>query len=490
MLIDGHFVGGPCDQGLGKQVVRQPGTDKIVGTAAEGGWSEANAAIEAARDAFRIWRNSTWRERQALLRKIAALVRERSEELSLLLCREVGKPITWARGETMRLGLTFDLAANTLEGYGHEELSLDYDPRGKGYTCTVERFPIGPILAIVPYNWPYNLAAHKLAPALAVGNTVVLKPSQQASLSTLTLARLIHEAGCPPGVLNAVNVPGGIAEKMALDDRVKMVSFTGSPVVGWKLKGLLPGKRVSLELGGNAYAIVYADADLDWAAERIIAGGYGYAGQICIAIQHVLAHDAIYEDLKKRLIEGTKNCPTGDVEDEKTVCGPLISEEAAKKVEEWVQEAVTAGANILAGGKRDGAFMWPTLVEVSPPPAPSPFAGTSHPENGEGVPRLLCQEVFGPVVTLESYKTEDRAIKQVNSGEYGINTGIFTKDRSMGEKAFRELEVGAVIVNDYPTLRFDIMPYGGVKKSGFGREGLRYAMDEMTELKAMVNRGD
>jgi acyl-CoA reductase-like NAD-dependent aldehyde dehydrogenase len=469
MLIDGHFIGGPCDQAVGKQVVKAPFDGAIVGTAAEGGWSEANTALNAASDAFKTWRSSPRRERQALLRRIASLVRERQSELADLLCREVGKPIVWAEGEVMRLGLTFDLAADLLSSYGLEALPVDYDPRGGGYRCLTERFPIGPILCVVPYNWPFNLAAHKLAPAIATGNTVVLKPSQQAPLSTLTLARLIHEAGCPPGVVNAVNVPSATAQKMAEDDRTKMLSFTGSPPVGWKLKGLLPEKRVSLELGGNASAIVCEDADLEWATQRIIAGGYGYAGQICIAIQHVLAHVSIYDDLRARLVEGTKTCPTGDPTKCEVVCGPLISEDAAAKVKEWIDEAVAKGGKLLAGGIMNGTIVEPTLIEEVP-------AET----------KLSCQEVFGPVMTLSRYGSLEDALAQVNSSHYGIHTGIFTHDIRQAERAFRELEVGGVIVNDYPTMRFDIMPYGGVKRSGFGREGLRYAMDEMTELKTLV----
>lgn len=472
MLVGGHFIGGPCDQSVPKQVVKEPGGGRLVGTAAEGSWTEADAALDAAVRAFETWRNSPRRERQALLRRIAAMVRERSEELAWLLCREVGKPITWSRGEVTRLGLTFDLAADLLVSYGLEQLAVDYDPRGDRHRCLVERFPIGPILGIVPYNWPYNLAAHKLAPPIATGNTVVLKPSRQSPISTLELARLIHDAGCPPGVLNAVNVSSDVAQRMAQDVRVAMLSFTGSPAVGWKLKELLPSKRVSLELGGNAYAIVCEDADLDWATERIVAGGFGYAGQICIAIQHVLADARIYEELRGRLIEATLRCPTGDVEDEATICGPLISEEAANKVESWVSEAVQGGAQVSAGGRREGALMWPTLVEGTPPDA-----------------RLSCEEVFGPVITLAPFKDLDEAIAQVNSSGYGIQTGLFTADLRIADKAFRELNVGGVIVGDYPTLRFDAMPYGGVKKSGFGREGVRYAMDEMTELKTLVLRG-
>jgi acyl-CoA reductase-like NAD-dependent aldehyde dehydrogenase len=343
------------------------------------------------------------------------------------------------------------------------------DPRGDGYRCTVERFPVGPILCIVPYNWPFNLAAHKLAPALATGNTILLKPSPLAPLSTLALARLIHEAGCPPGVLNAVSAPPEAFEQIAQDPRVKMLSFTGSPAVGWKLKKLLGDKRVTLELGGNASAIVHEDADLEWATKRIVAGGYGYAGQVCIAVQHVLGHDAVYEDLRKSLIEATNACPCGDPMDEKTVCGPMISSEAADKVQDWIDEALKSGAKPIAGGGRDGNVLRPILLEEVPQDA-----------------RMANEEVFGPVLTLRRYQTIDEAIALVNAPAYGIHTGVFTHDIRIAERAYQELDVGGVIINDYPTLRFDNMPYGGVKQSGFGREGVRYAMDEMTEPKTLL----
>ena len=381
----------------------------------------------------------------------------------------MGKPVTWSRGEVARLSITFDLAADQLSSYGVEALPLDFDPRGVGYTCRVERFPIGPIFGIVPYNWPFNLAAHKIAPAIATGNTIIIKPSDLAPLSTFALAKLIQEAGCPPGVMQAVLVPPAIAEKVAKDDRIKMVSFTGSPAVGWHLKDLLPEKKVTLELGGNASAIVCEDADLDWAVKRLIAGGYGYAGQICIAIQHVFVQDSIYHSVRSQLIEGTRKCPTGDPEKVETVCGPLISDAAADKVMSFVDEAIAAGAKVIAGGKREGNMIWPTLVENVPP----------------GV-RLASEEVFGPVLTLARFGKLEEAVKQVNSPQYGIHCGVFTRSISQAEYAFRELEVAGVIVNDYPTLRFDNFPYGGIKRSGFGREGVRYAMDDMTELKVMV----
>lgn len=471
MLIAGHFVGGPCDQSTGKVVIRAPYDDTIVGTAAEGGWNEANTALDAATQAFTTWRRSTRTERARLLARIAELVRDRAEELENVLTREVGKPITWSKGEVMRLALTFDLAASQCLSYGLEDVDVSYDPRGKDYAACVERFPVGPILGIVPYNWPYNLAAHKIAPALAVGATIVVKPSSLAPLSTLSLCRLVHEAGCPPGVVNAVVCHSSIAERMAIDPRIAKVSFTGSPSVGWSLKEKLPRKKVTLELGGDASAIVMPDADLDWAVQRIVAGKFGYAGQICISIQHARVHKAIYEEVKGRLIQATRECPSGNPLDPKVVCGPLISDDAADRVMAWIDEAVTGGAKVLAGGARRGRLIEPTLIE--------------------GVPRgskLACQEVFGPVLSLTPFSQIEEAIDQVNASPYGIHAGIFTKDQALAKRAFEELNVGGVIVDDYPTLRFDALPYGGVKESGFGREGVRYAMDEMTEPKSLVFR--
>jgi acyl-CoA reductase-like NAD-dependent aldehyde dehydrogenase len=442
-----------------------------VGTAAEGDFTELRAAIEAADEAFAAWRSSPRHQRIKLLREVAARVRTRRGELADLLTLEIGKPVVWSRGEVDRLALTFDLAADLLATYGLEQLPVDFDPRGEGQRLTVERFPVGPIFAMVPYNWPFNLAAHKIAPALATGNTLVLKVSPLAPISSLELARLIHEAGCPEGVLNAWNGPTRVVEKLIDDARIKMLSFTGSVPVGWKLKERLHDRRVVLELGGNASAIVCDDADLDWATKRIVAGGYGYAGQVCIAVQHVLVDQRVYEEFKTRLVSATRDCPYGDPRDEKTVCGPMISAEAADKVRGFVSEAVAGGAVILAGGDGDGSMTPPTLLEAVP----------------DNV-RLANEEVFGPILTISPFDSLDEAIAKVNRSSYGIHCGVFTHDSRTIDKAYRSLDVGGVIVNDYPTLRFDNMPYGGVKRSGFGREGVRYAMDEMTDPKALLTR--
>lgn len=469
MLIDGFFVGGPCDQAVGKEVVRSPYDGKIVGTAAEGGWTELRTCIDSAYSAFQTWRAGPRRQRQKLLRDIAQLVRERSEELAELLTLEIGKPISASKGEVSRLALTFDFAADLLSSYGVEAIPVDADSRGEGYRCMVDRFPIGPILCIVPYNWPYNLTAHKVAPALATGNTVIVKPSPLAPLSTLSLARLIHDAGCPPGVLNAWNGHHSHVPKALADPRIRMLSFTGSAAVGWMLKETIPGRKVTLELGGDASAIIAADADLNWATRRIVAGGFGYAGQICISIQHVLVARAVYEQAREMLTQLTAACPFGDPKLDATVCGPLINLDAAERVMAMIDDAVRHGATVLAGGARNGTLIQPTLVENVPADSP-----------------LACEEAFGPVLTLSAFNSMDEAISKVNASKFGIHAGVFTNDLRVAEHAFRNLEVGGVIINDFPTLRFDNMPYGGLKRSGYGREGVRYAMDEMTEQKAML----
>ncbi len=471
MLIDGHFIGGPCDQTTGKEIVRNPYDGSVVGTVAEGGWNDVNAAIAAAKDAFAQYRKSSGAERSALLSRIAQEVRNRSAELTDLLVAEIGKPVIWATGEVSRLSITFDLAAQEALTWNEEDQDFSFDPRGKDYSGTFRRFPIGPILCIVPYNWPFNLTAHKLAPALAAGNTIILKPSPLAPLSTMTLARIIHECGCPPGVLNCVNIAAPLAEKAVRDPRVKMVSFTGSPKVGWHLKQLCWDKKVLLELGGDASVIVMPDADLDWAASRTALSAYGYAGQVCISAQHCYIHASVYEPFKEKLNQATQSCIFGDPAKEETVCGPLINEQAVDRVISWVDEAEAAGATVLVRGERRGNVLGPTLIENVPSDIP-----------------LGCEEVFGPVLTLSPFDEIAEAFEKVNASKYGIHASVFTENEAIAEQAYQELQVGGVIVNEFPTLRFDNMPYGGVKESGFGREGVRFAMEEMSELKAKVKR--
>jgi len=467
LLIGGKFIDTP---GRIREILA-PYDGTVVGTASEGTWTEMDAAIDSARKAFIEWRLSSRADRQSLLRRIAELVRTNQVELVDVLTREVGKPVTWSQGEVARTAITFDLAADLLWEPPGESLPTDFDPRGIGYQCIVERFPVGPILAVTPYNWPYNLAAHKIAPALAAGNTIVLKPSPLSPLSSMALVRLVHEAGCPPGVINVIDCDGPTTERAAEDERIKLVSFTGSDKVGWMLKELIPDKKVILELGGDASVVMMPDADLDWAIPRTIAGAFGYAGQICISVQHILVHSEVYELARETLIESTKACPTGDPQLAETVCGPLINATAVDRVESWVSEAQAAGAKTLVEGIRSGNVLSPVLVEDVP------FET-----------QLGSREVFGPVVTLATFSRVEEAVSRVNASRYGIQTGVFTKDDSVADTFFRNLEVGGVVVNDYPTLRFDNMPYGGVKRSGFGREGVRYAFEEMTEPRVKLVR--
>ncbi|MBS1715925.1 MAG: aldehyde dehydrogenase family protein [Armatimonadetes bacterium] len=471
MTVYGLIVHGEEVEGSVKAAARAPYDGRVLGEAWLGAWADMDRAIGSSVRAYSDWKRTARRDRATLLRRVAQGVRDQAEDLAFVLTHEVGKPVTWSRGEVARTALTFDLAADLLTAPSGEVLPTDFDPRGDGHRCTVERFPVGPVLAITPYNWPYNLAAHKIAPALAAGNTVLLKPSKAALLSSRALVRAIHDAGCPPGVLNLVPCDPETAEKAVQDPRVRCVSFTGSDVVGWRLKKLASEKPVTLELGGDASAVVFPDADLDWTLGRLVAGGFGYAGQICISIQHVRVHREVYDEVRDRLTSGTRACPAGDPALDETVCGPMIDGEAADRVEAWVDSARGGGATVLAGGRREGNVLKPTLVSDVPP-------GTE----------LACKEVFGPVLTLTPFESVDEAVAQVDGSSYGIHCGVFTKDLTVAERFYQEVDTGGVVVGDYPTLRFDNMPYGGVKKSGFGREGVRSGYESMTVPKVLLTR--
>lgn len=471
LLIGGHFFGGPCDQGIGKGQAIAPYDGKLIGTVAEAGWSEVDAALSAAAEAFETWSKSPLHERISLIRRISLLIKERREELAEVMALEVGKPITLARGEVDRMAITFDLSADLLTQPQGHTLPASYDKRGADVGISYEPFPVGPVLAITPWNWPYNLAAHKIAPAIAAGCTVVLKGASNAALSTLMLARLIHEAGCPPGVFNAVNCVGKLAEKAALDERIKAISFTGSAFVGWALKEKAYRKRVVLELGSDSHAIVMPSADVAKAAKACAASAFGYAGQVCISLQHLLVHEEVYDVFQAAFKAEAQNTPYGDPMDDETICGPMIREEDADRVLEWIEEAEKAGANLITGGNRVGQVIEPTVLENVPRST-----------------KLGCEEVFGPVVTLRSFKTLDQAIQEVNESKFGLQSSIFTQVASEADRTYREIETGGVIINDAPSLRIDGMPYGGVKESGVGREGPQFAFQDYTELRTRVER--
>jgi len=371
--------------------------------------------------------------------------------------------------EVDRAVFTFQVAAEESARIHGEWLPLDLQAAAAGRWAIVRRFPLGPIGTITPFNFPLNLVAHKWAPAIAAGCTIVHKPAPQTPLCSLLLAEIVQQAGWPAGALNVLPVSVADAQPIVTDDRLKMLSFTGSAAVGWELKKQAGKKRVVLELGGNGAVIVHSDADLDYAAERCALGGFSYAGQTCISVQRVLVQRSVFERFLKAFLDRVQKLIVGDPLDEATDVGPLISEAAARRAEAWCEEAVAAGARLLCGGKRQGSLLAPTVL-----------TGT-RPEQ-----RVNCEEVFAPVVTVEPYEDFAEAVARVNDSWYGLQAGVFTRDAKLLFTAFEELAVGGVIAGDAPSFRMDHMPYGGVKDSGLGREGLRYAIEEMTERKILA----
>jgi len=463
------FVAGEERAGSTAETVRSPFDGAQVATVAVAGQRDMDDAIAAAVGSLAHVRAMPRYERQAILRNIAAGLRAGMDELVETMIAEAGKPRRFARIEVERAISTFSLAADEVTRSDGETLPLDVTPSGAGYSAIVSRRPIGVIGAIAPFNFPLNLVAHKLAPAIAVGNPVVLKVAPQAPLSGLALARIVYDAGWPREALSAMHAPVPVAQTLATDDRIAMLSFTGSSAVGWHLKSIAGRKRVALELGGNAAAIVCDDADVAWAAKRCALGAFAQAGQVCIKVQRIYVTRARYEEFVAALLRETEALAVGDPNDAATVVGPLIDDRNADRVSAWVDEAVAGGARLLCGNERRGNVISPTLLTETKPSM-----------------RVECEEVFGPVATVAVVDSLDEAVDRTNASRFGLQAGIFTHDvRNIG-RAFERLDVGGVIANDYPTLRIDNFPYGGIKDSGFGREGVRYAMEEMSELKTLV----
>ena len=426
-------------------------------------------AIDAAVKAFKHTRTMPSYQRQAVLHHVVQRVTERHEELAKVLCIEAGKPIRDARGEVTRLIDTFRVAAEeSVRMYG-EYLPLDISPRAEGYESIWRRFPIGVCSFISPFNFPLNLVAHKVAPAIAVGCPFILKPASWTPIGAILLGEILAETDLPHGAFSILPCSREGAELFTTDERIKLLSFTGSPEVGWKLKEKAGKKKVVLELGGNAACIVDRDADLEFAADRIVVGAFYQSGQSCISVQRILAHETVYQHLISLLKHRVLKLKAGDPMAEDTFLGPLISLNDAKRIEQWVQEAVAGGAKVIVGGKRYGAFFDATLLE-----------------NVERHMKLSCVEAFGPVATLQPFTEFADAVRVANDSVYGLQAGVFTKNIDHAWYAFNELEVGGVIINDVPSFRVDNMPYGGVKDSGLGREGVRFAMEDMTEIRLLV----
>ncbi len=449
--------------------IRAPYDGAVIARVHQGRREHAEAAIAAAVKAFGTTRRLPAFERQRVLRQIAAGIQERKDEFVRTLAQEAGKPVKSARTEVDRAIFTFNIAAEeTVRGYG-EYLPLDWLQSTAGRWGIVKRFPLGPIAGITPFNFPLNLVAHKVAPAIAAGCSIVLKPAPQTPLSSLLLGEVIQQAGWPDGGFNVVLLSNEDSALLVTDERIKLISFTGSAAVGWAIKNNAGKKKVLLELGGNSGVIVHSDADLAYAAERCIMGGFSYAGQACISVQRILVEQSVYGKFTELLLAGVSRLKTGDPLDESSDVGPLIRESDAIRASDWVQEAVRGGARLLCGGKRQGSLLEPTVL-----------TGT------KADMKVNCQEIFAPVVTVEPYTEFASALREVNNSAYGLQAGLFTRDAKLIFQAYEELEVGGLIAGDVPTFRIDHMPYGGVKDSGLGREGLRYAIEEMTEPKLLV----
>ena len=428
-------------------------------------------AIGLAVEAAQPMRELAAYERQAVLTHCAARFQERAEELALALCIEAGKPIKDARGEVARLVDTFRIAAEEAVRITGEVLPLDISARARGYTGQWKRVPVGPCSFISPFNFPLNLAAHKVAPAIAAGCPFVLKPASLTPIGALIIGEVLAETDLPPGAFSILPCPRAGADLFTTDERFKLLSFTGSPEVGWDLKARAGKTRVVLELGGNAAVVVEPDADLEDAVTRIVFGAFYQSGQSCIGVQRILAHEEIYAALREKLVAASRALRMGDPKDPEVFIGPMISEKEAARLDAWIQQAVAAGGSLLCGGGRKGAMLEATLLE-----------GVSRDQP------LVCQEAFGPVAVLSSYRDYDAALEQVNDSVYGLQAGIFTRDLYKAQRAWDVLEVGGVVIGDVPSWRVDHMPYGGVKDSGIGREGIRFAIEDMTEIRLLVVR--
>ncbi|MFD7290748.1 aldehyde dehydrogenase family protein [Streptomyces sp. NPDC059863] len=457
--------------------VTSPWDGRLVGTVAVPTEDQVEEAVAAAHAVLDEFAATPAHVRAAALDHVSRRLVERTEEIARLISAENGKPLKWARGEVGRAVSVFRFAAEEARRFnGGDAQRLDTDAGGAGRLALTRRFPRGVVLGIAPFNFPLNLCAHKIAPAIAVGAPIILKPAPATPLSGLLLGELLAETELPAGAWSVLPVPNDRMPALVQDERLPVISFTGSDKVGFAIMDSVPRKHCTLELGGNGAAVVLADyaseKDLDWAATRIATFSNYQGGQSCISVQRVIADASVYERLVPKVIAAVEAQVTGDPGDDATDVGPLVSEDAAKRVESWVDEAVRAGAQLLTGGKRDGAGYAPTVLSEVP----------------EDV-TISCEEVFGPVLTLRRVESETEAFEKVNDSKYGLQAGVFTHDLQAAFRAHRALEVGGVIIGDVPSYRADQMPYGGAKQSGVGREGVRFAMDDYTYERVMVLTG-
>lgn len=476
MKTHGFLVAGKRVTTAETVAVRNPYGGAILGDACLAGFPEIGAALEAGEKAFAKARHAPAAERSHLLRRISDALGKRSEEFAALILAEAGKPITLARAEVARARATFELAAAAaLEPLGHP-IAMEATEVGAGHAGLAKRFPLGVILGITPFNFPLNLVAHKIAPCLATGNAMILKPALKTPLTALLLADVLHECGAPPGQISVLPFDHTFVRDMLRGPRVKMLSFTGGAEPGWQLKAQAVKQRVTLELGGNAAALVDSDEGWRHHVPKMVSAAFAYAGQSCISLQRVFVHEPIYDAFREAFVaETVAHAVTGDPADPATVSGPMITREALEKVVGWIKEAEAAGGKLLTPLRAEGQILHPVVME--------------------GVPRecaIAREEAFAPVALLDRYADFGDGLAAVNRSRFGLQAGVFTRDPGKICRAFDALEVGGVLVNQVPTFRTENMPYGGVKDSGVGREGVRYAMEDMTELKSLIinTRGD
>jgi glyceraldehyde-3-phosphate dehydrogenase (NADP+) len=465
----GVLVGGATERTGDTLDVRSPYDGSLLAVVHHARAPQIDAAIARATEAFAATRALPSWKRSAVLNAVAVAVAARREEFARTVALEAGKPIRTARLEVDRATFVLRVGAEEARRIHGEILPLDWLPGTEHREAHIRRVPLGPIAGITPFNFPLLLVAHKAAPAIAAGNPIILRPGPRTPVAGLKLAQLIVDAGWPADAIAAFTCSNDDTARLVEDERIKLLSFTGSAAVGWSLKARAGRKRVTLELGGNAAVIVHRDADVAYAAERVALGGYSYAGQSCISAQRIYVHSSVYDAFTADLVRRADNLIAGDPLREDADVGPVIDTAAADRIGAWIDEAKAAGARVLAGGTRDGSVWRPTVIEGAPPTA-----------------RVNCAEVFAPLVSLIRYDDVHEAIAAANTGDYGLQAGIFTHDERVITAAVDGIDAGGIMINDTSTFRVDHMPYGGVKQSGFGREGLRYAIEEMTEMKLVA----
>jgi acyl-CoA reductase-like NAD-dependent aldehyde dehydrogenase len=470
------WVAGSAETGLECFDVNHPYDGSLVAVVSIPTADQVERSVQAAADVVKQARRTSAAQRAAALMHVADRLTERADEVAQLITAENGKPLKWARGEAARGAATFRWAAEEARRWNGELMRLDTEPTAAGRMGLIRRFPIGPVLGIAPFNFPLNLVAHKVAPALAVGAPIIVKPALLTPLSALLLGELLAETDLPAGMWSVLPVANEVSAELVQDPRLPVVSFTGSEVVGWGIRDSAPRKHVTLELGGNAAAVVAADFssddDLEWASTRIATFANYQAGQSCVSVQRVLVDSSLRDRLVPLIVAKVEQQRTGSPSDEATDVGPVIDERNAERIVAWIDRAVAAGANLLTGGSREGTTVAPTVL-------------TDVPADVE----ISCEEVFGPVLTISTFDGIDDAIDIVNDSRFGLQSGVFTHDLATAFRVHSELEVGGVVIGDVPSFRADQMPYGGVKSSGVGREGLQAAMNDFTYERVMVLTG-